>query len=311
MRITSCSVAALLTLSIGCATQTPAPEIPLSGTVDVDGKNLYFPAATVANSDLAPLRKTVETRCDGPCDRVFLAVTEDTAPSVLEKFMDASMGHAHRPDVHAVPPSGEPIPLVGAQDCTKKIFIEQKAGYVEIDGNAERPDATCDMWDATICKNENGYDWPRLASVVGDADHVCVSLGDDATVTELLKIIETLRNPDISILDEGRNTTAVVSEEDMQAFVTSQQDETDWCFGQVVNPDKPNDVKAKIAVDWTGKVVRTNVWGNRTTPQFEKCILEVLGKLDFDVPESAGTSVGQVSIVWTEAEVAAEEETAQ
>ena len=291
----------ITTTMLACSGGQRTQEYPLSGPIEVDGTNLHLPPATVANSTVDSLREAVKTACDGPCERVFVPVGPGTSPVVLEKFTAAATGHAHQPYVHAVPPSGDLIDIVAPTDCRTKIFIEEDAGYVESDGSAARPDITCDRWDATVCRDADGrYDWPRLRTVVGDVEPVCVALADGTSGAELVSIFDVLRKPDMSVIDETRSASAAVSGDAVQKKVKAQRGDTDWCFRQVLEETKPSDVAARLAIDASGDVVRTEITGTRTTPQFERCIEEVLEKMEFAVSGAAAVTVTDVTIEWSE-----------
>lgn len=270
-----------------CATSSKAEE-PLSGPIDVRGSAIQLPSATAAASSEAALRDAMLTACEGPCDRAFLVLTAETSSETVAKVIAAARGLSTPPVVALLPPSDKPIAVSlvrsSPAQCPTTVSIEPDGISVAFAGEPAKPDRTCDDWTSIVCRTDEGYDWPRLRTVVGDVDGVCVHLGIDAVGDELDALNDALLRPTVQFVGpiELRGTLPDGAAADQ---IAAAQRDFDWCFRQVLDDTPPSDVRVRLLVDEGGEVARAEVVKSvRGTPQFEECVEDAATKLRFSEP---------------------------
>ena len=276
-----------------------AKQPPLPGQVEqmgMQGALLQFSEAEVRQQEPGRLRAAIEQRCQGPCDRVYLSVGE-TPQGLLHKFANAVAESSHAADAYLVPPSGKRIELdVAGSDCATVIELQPDGLVVSIDSQRQPP-ADCERWDASVCRDDDGVDWPRLRSLVGDRDHVCVDLGADGSVV-LATLHETLRQPTIRLIQQVDAGPTVLGPEVVQRLVDRHRSEMRWCYDAETPPPPPVRLSVRFIANPDGSIARA-VAHNQvgTSAQFEKCLLDVVTS-KFRFAESAAPREGGFDVAF-------------
>jgi hypothetical protein len=275
-------------LATSCATAKKT-ELTLAGPMTVDGNTIHFPAATAADSDGESLGEAMRTACDPRCDRVFVDVAPDTSQETLDKVVTAAQTVDPLPRLTLIPPSTKPLELSLASpvatECAAVASIQEDGIYVAFEGVPATPDDTCDNWTASVCRSEEGeYDWPRLRTILGNIDEVCVHSEIASTGTALDAVNESLLRPHVRLVG-SMSFQGTLPDDAAEKALAARQNDIDWCYRQVLDDVPPSEVKLRVLVDADGEVARAKVVkAVRGTPQFEECIEDVAQKLEFDEP---------------------------